>query len=610
MHDIIGEYEQLSAQNPNVAVPGTPVPGHGVTADAITATAATGTGTVGVAPGSASSTVIGTVATGVNVDTADPKSMGLGDPAGGYLKTDGVDPKSQRTGEKTDSIGDGAAGSEGNKEDLPDAPAVKDDFGKLPKRLQVFVLAEEVAGKVEILRHEGVPNYYDDKNEICIPINPKPSPGGNITKLLRDNVSKFHLPYVDDGIGNAVYSWYCDSDEWIKEVGNFNNDNLVAFNNGYFDLEAGCFIPCKPHDLGFYFTTKINANFVETPLDPLVQAFLKSTYKEEPMLILAACGIMLSNFRDFKKAFFFVGPSNSGKTTLTNFTVSSLFPTRKDKSDRVDSAVRGVSLKRLGGRFSPAVLMDAHFSWSGDVGAAEFTRPAFDNFKTLTGRDEFEAENKFKALRIEIPRCALAFNCNTFPKIPLAWDFDGTGSIDDGAGRSRFVVFHTQQKITEEMQMEYKKKHGKAVDQVLAEDRDAIVSEMIRQAGRFYRGELFFPKASFDEVYTEGKSLKERFFFFMETQFPPTGSRDEIVPLQEVIAAYKDAHPDEILPYKDALVETRGFGALLNYVCKLDPRYVQDKKQVPGYPNPVSCLIGCRRSQVSKKNAEAGAETP
>jgi hypothetical protein len=332
--------------------------------------------------------------------------------------------------------------------------------------------------------------------------------------------------------------------------------------------------------------------------------YLKSSYKEDPEYIFAADGILLSNYRDFKKAFFNVGPPNSGKTTRTNFLAKVIFPSRKDKVVRMESAVRAVSLKRLGGRFSPAVLMDAHYSWCGDVGAAEFTRAAFDNFKTLTGRDEFEAENKFKTLRIEMPRCALAFNCNAFPKIPLAWDYDGTGDIDDGAGRSRCVIFHLRHKITEEMQQEYKKKHGKTVDQVLMDDKDAITSEMVRQAGRFYRGELFFPQASFDEVYSEGKTLKERFFFFIETQYPPTGSNEDIVPLQEVISNYKNGHPDETFPYKDAIAELRGFGALLNYVCKLDPRYGQVKKQVAGYTNPVSCVTGCRRKPTFQENRE------
>ena len=615
MSDLLQEYEKLAEQNACKTIPGISMPGHGVHADGI-GPPVMGTDASGVMSEAIGPWVTGVPADGVAAGTNDARAQHAGIPSGSGVKADAVDGRtmstgiSSGTGIKTDAVdartmvgGESMDGCKvphpkigSNNKDIPppEEPPVRDDFGKLPRRLQVFALAEEVAAKVEIVRLNGIPYFYDDVHKICVRINPKSSAeGGNSTKLLRDHVSGLHAPYVDDGVAKAIFSWWCDSNS-IPEIVNFNNENLVAFNNGFFDLKENCFVKCAPHDLGFYFTTKVDTDYTERTPGPLVMEYLKSTYEEDPEYIFAGDGTLLSNYRDFKKAFFNVGPPNSGKTTRSNFLAGVIFPSRKDRAVRTESAVRAVSLKRLGGRFSPAVLMDAHYSWCGDVGAAEFTRPAFDNFKTLTGRDEFEAENKFKTLRIEMPRCALAFNCNAFPKIPLAWDYDGTGDIDDGAGRSRCVIFHTKQKITEEMQQEFKKKHGKTIDQVLMDDKDAITSEMVRQAGRFFRGELYFPEASFEEVYCEGKSLRERFFFFMETQYTPTGRGDNIVPLQELITGYKNLHPDEILPYRDSMAELKGFGALLNYVCSLDPRYRQDKKKMAGYPNPVSCVTSCK----------------
>ncbi len=621
MSDLLQEYEKLARQSACKTIPGTSVPGHGIQADGIgppvMGTDASGVMSEAIGPWVTVVPADGVAAgtndaraqhagipsgSGVKADAVDGRTMSTGISSGTGIKSDAVDARTIVSGESMDGckVPDPKDGSNNKNVPPPEEQPVPDDFGKLPRRLQVFALAEEAAANVEIVRLHGIPHYYDSVQNICVRINPKPSPDGNITKLLRDNVSGLHVPYVDDGIAKAVFSWWCDSGS-IQEVRNFNKEHLVAFNDGYFDMEADCFVKCTPHDLGFYFTTKVNTDYTDRPPDPLVMDIMRNTYKEDPKYIFASCGVMHSYFRDFKKAFFYVGPSDSGKTTLTNFQAGVSFPSRKDKADRMESAVRAVSLKRLGGRFSPAVLMDAHYSWSGDVGAAEFTRPAFDNFKLLTGRDEFEAENKFKTLRIEKPRCVLAFNCNTCPRFPLAWDYDGTGDIDDGAGRSRCVIFHTKQKITEEMQQEFKKKHGKTVDQVLMDDKDAITSEMIRQAGRFYRGEMLFPEASFEEVYSEGKTLKERFFYFVETQYPPTANSKDIVPLQKMIAGYKDFHPEEVLPYKDPIAEERGFGAMLNYVCKLDPRYEQAKKKVPGFPNPVSCLVGCRFQDSKKK---------
>ena len=189
----------------------------------------------------------------------------------------------------------------------------------------------------------------------------------------------------------------------------------------------------------------------------------------------------------------------------------------------------------------------------------------------------------------------------------MAWDYGFDDDIEEGAGRNRIVLFHTRQTYTDDMQIDYRKKNGMTVDQALAADKDAIVSEMIRQAGRVYRGELKFPVPSIGEVYSEGKTLKERFFYMVETQCPITGNPADVIPLQKLIFVYKSLHPDEILPYRDPMAEERAFGALLNYVFKLDSRYVQVKKKVPGYPNPVSCLVGCS-FQVSKFQVSKNSE--
>ena len=527
--EMLETYQTLRKTNTVAAIPGTPVPGHGVTVDTITE-----------------------AMTEVTEETKIPLDY--------HNHLGGNEPKS-----------------------LPDS----DNFDKQKQSVQAYLIAEEAAGNLEILKKEPYRYCYDDNEWVCRRIINKPTEnGGNISKIVRDNVSKSHKMFITDSMAKGVYSWWLDEDSFGKPIERLDLPHLVLFNNGYFDLKENCFVQGNPHSCEIYFSTKVNADYIKWPLSPLSTEFFENVCYEKMDFVLASNGILLSNVRNLKKAFFFSGPRNSGKTTMANFTASLIFP-------KLDYIVRAVPLNRLGGRFSPSTLVDAHFSWAGDIGATEFTRPAFDNFKILTGMDRFEAEGKFKDLRVTEPKCGLAFNCNKFPRFPLAWDFDGD-DIDEGAGRNRIVLFHTRHTVTEEMRFEYKRKHGMTVEQVLEADRDAIASEMIRQAGRVYRGELIFPQASFEEVYCEGKTLKERFFYLVETQCLLTGDRDDFVPLQEIVAAYKNSHPDEILPYKDPIAEERAFGALLNYVIKLDPRFAQAKRKVPGYPNPVSCLIGCR----------------
>jgi len=594
MEDVAKMYENLSKQNAAAFIPGTEVPGHGVVADGICTTNTCGTEAVGMQADAVATVAIGVATNGSETNTVDPKSLQAGIPASS-MEPDGVDSKTLHTGENTDGVKDGAAGSESGKSEMN--AEVADKFHELPRPLKVMALTKEFAGNVEIYRMGKLRFCYDPMTEVCVRIINKPTEKhGNITKLVRNNVCPNHAVYVSDNISKDVYSWLMDFDMFSKEIPEekFDVPHLILLNNGYYDLSEGCFVNCNAKSLGLFFSVKIDAVYVDMPLAPLSNEFFSNVCYEAKELVLAANGILLSNVRTLKKAFVFLGPPNSGKTTMENFAGPVILP-------HEDYLIRNLTLARLGGRFSPSALMDAHFSWAGDIGAKEFTRSAFDNFKILTGNDPFEAEAKFKDLRRCKPKCALAFNCNSFPRFPMAWDYGFYDDIEEGAGRNRLVLFHTRQTYTDEMQVAYKKKNGMTIEQALAADKDAIVSEMIRQAGRVYRGELIFPVPDIGEVYSEGKTLKERFFFLVETQCSATGNPADVIPLQELISTYKCLHPDEILPYKDPIAEERGFGALLNYVCKLDPRYSQYKKSVSGYPNPVSCLVGCRFQDSKKK---------
>ena len=228
---------------------------------------------------------------------------------------------------------------------------------------------------------------------------------------------------------------------------------------------------------------------------------------------------------------------------MGNFTSSLIVP----KSDYI---VRARPLSRIGGRFSPSsVYADAHFSWAGDIGAQEFTRSALSNFKILTGMDRFEAEGKYKDLRVTEPSyCGLSFNCNKFPRFPLRLGIHDGDDLDEGAGRNRIALFHTQQTVTDEMRIAYKRKHGMTPEKVLEADRNAIASEMIRQAGTCLPRRIAFPKAPFDEVYSEGKVSGNVLLLFL---LKPITNRQKIQPMllfhwQELLAGYEDTSSGRI----------------------------------------------------------------
>ena len=69
-----------------------------------------------------------------------------------------------------------------------------------------------------------------------------------------------------NGIGDTAQNLAAAADgenfEWTDMYESFAQ---TAEAEGFFDLAENCFVKCNSHTLGFYFSTKINALYVETP---------------------------------------------------------------------------------------------------------------------------------------------------------------------------------------------------------------------------------------------------------------------------------------------------------------------------------------------------------
>lgn len=136
--------------------------------------------------------------------------------------------------------------------------------------------------------------------------------------------------------------------------------------------------------------------------------YLRSTFgddKETERNFLEFLGLCLSPIRDKKCSFFFVGPSNTGKTVALNLLENLI------GSDFTSS----LSFSQLGEEFAVAQLVGKWLNVSGEMSGIANKR--IDIFKSLTGNDTITACFKGKDHFQFKNNALLVFACNNFPKI-------------------------------------------------------------------------------------------------------------------------------------------------------------------------------------------------
>ena len=119
---------------------------------------------------------------------------------------------------------------------------------------------------------------------------------------------------------------------------------------------------------------------------PMFDKFIKTTFPEETetkrQLLLEIIGYTLSDYTKAKAAFFFVGESNSGKSTLLEL-IQSILP---------QAAVTTIPLYRLSNRFNLARIAESRVNICTELSAKSFE--AADILKMLTSNEKVTAEHK------------------------------------------------------------------------------------------------------------------------------------------------------------------------------------------------------------------------
>lgn len=162
------------------------------------------------------------------------------------------------------------------------------------------------------------------------------------------------------------------------------NSNYIRIQNGVFDVTTGHHEPNKVGE----FSYALNFNYLpqNEREKPIFDEYINSVFPEgkevKRKLLLQILGYCLSDYTKAKAAFFFIGESNSGKSTMLEL-VKRILP---------EQMVTSIPLYRLENRFNLARLSEARINICPEI--SEKSLASADIFKMLTSNETVTAEHK------------------------------------------------------------------------------------------------------------------------------------------------------------------------------------------------------------------------
>ena len=196
-------------------------------------------------------------------------------------------------------------------------------------------------------------------------------------------------------------------------------------------------------------------------------------------------GVTISNYRGFKKAFFLLGPTNSGKSTLLDVLTELIG--RKFCSN--------INLHDLNDRFRIAPLKDKKLNVVGEI--SEINLKRLDIFKSLTGNDFIQAEFKGKDPFELKNKALMVFAGNSLPKLKVE---DSTGAFFN---RINVIVFKNKRKAEE---IDYN------LFDNLMKEKEFIIKFAIDGLKRLIRNNFSFSESNLSKSIKNNQYKKENSF--------------------------------------------------------------------------------------------------
>lgn len=333
---------------------------------------------------------------------------------------------------------------------------------------------------------------------------------GTIAYFVTNNVSEEYRTKLKTSIFSLVYSHLRNNRTLSRKLPE-TDEKMVGFRNGAYNIITGEFVEHNPR---FGLKSGIAAYYESRPiLGPVSEKFFihLGGGPEGGKLILAALGIILSNYRKLGKALILYGPRNNGKSTLAELIRKALPP----------KLVRGLSMTDFGNYYAIANLKDAHVTICTDLPAGNWSKNAIGKFKQTVTGDFFEAGAKGVQQETIQPRAFIVFIANFLPKIPKSQD-------PEGAVQRRIWPIKTGSSVSPDQV-------DPNILEKLLEDIDAITSTAVHEATALLQNkDLIVLTAAGDEVYDfEPTSIEKCVDAFVHS-LNFTGSDTDTIPTQKL----------------------------------------------------------------------------
>lgn len=224
--------------------------------------------------------------------------------------------------------------------------------------------------------------------------------------LIRQSVSPIYKHMINSNSIKEIIRWI-KSFEYlhVDEATLHENQYLINFSNGILNVNSGYFFN---HSLDYYFTNYIDAEYPNNFMvkgNNFERFIFQVTNGDKKMTnrIQEIFGIILSDIRDLKVIFYFIGKKDTGKSILLNLL---------EKIIGKDSCSH-VSLSDFNKPVNVARLHKKKLNTCGETG--ELTLSRLDLIKAATGNDVITGEHKYQAPFEFTNRSAMVFAGNNLP---------------------------------------------------------------------------------------------------------------------------------------------------------------------------------------------------
>lgn len=207
----------------------------------------------------------------------------------------------------------------------------------------------------------------------------------------------------------CTMGWIKDArDQWritiLKTLKDINvNPYFINVKNGLYDLNSNSL---KPHSEKYLSNIQLNVGYTQDAKCPRFIEFLESVLDKDLIpIIQEMVGYLLIPITQAQKAFVFVGPPRTGKSTLLWVIENLLLG---------EANVSNIPWQELGDRFKTAELIGKLANIFSDLPSKAIEDAGV--FKVLTGEDYLMGEKKNKNPFKFKPFARLVFSCNEIPR--------------------------------------------------------------------------------------------------------------------------------------------------------------------------------------------------